>query len=113
MPESNHDRAIGRMEGKLDSLIRTVEAMDRDSAESRGKMHARVDGLARQVSTLEGEMISAKTGIGKLEPVADLVRKWEQRGIGFAAAIAAVGAMFGAALVALKERIMLALGFGP
>lgn len=97
MPDSNQDRDIGRLEGKLDAmasqlsgLVEAIRHDQRDASTKRAELYRRVGRIEREVGSIEREVGSLQQSVERLEPFAERARKWEQRGIG---ALAAVGMM--------------------
>lgn len=50
--ESTQDRAIGRLEGKLDTLIGHFERSERTAAENRAKVYERIEATALQTGKI-------------------------------------------------------------
>lgn len=110
-----------------------VDDMDRRSSDSRSKLYEKVESVAQTAHGAEGAttrmevsmkqtshtMRDIQDRVGQLEianrnntdaieemkPSADLVRKWEQRGIGIGIALTTLGLMFGAALGTFRDKL--------
>ena len=65
MTDSNIERALGVMIGKLDGIEDRLERQDR----SRAVLHARVDQLASQTAHLESSLSAIKTKVDSMEQV--------------------------------------------
>jgi uncharacterized phage infection (PIP) family protein YhgE len=119
MPETNLDRALGRVEGKLDGVLTSIASInttlveDRQrAAMSRAAMSERIEGTEHGIESIQHRIAAIEKGIEEIKPLADEVRAWKQRGIGAAGILTALGAIFGGAIVAFRDRILTALGIG-
>lgn len=61
MTETNNDRALGRVEGKLDSLIAAVDAETKRAAENRAKVYERLNALAVWQASVDRRMADIET----------------------------------------------------
>jgi prefoldin subunit 5 len=119
VPETNLDRALGRVEGKLDGVLTSIASLnaaiteDRArAAQARAAMNERIEGTEHGIENIEHRIAAIERGVEEIKPLADEVRQWKQRGIGAAGVITALGAIFGGALVAFRDKIMASLGMG-
>lgn len=118
MTDTNLDRALGRVEGKLDGVLTSIAALnsalieDRARAASaRAAMNDRIDAAESNLENIEHRVETIERGIDDIRPLADEVRQWKQRGIGAAGVLTALGAMFGGALVAFREKVLAFFGW--
>jgi hypothetical protein len=92
-------RTLGTVINKLDNIEQTL-------ADEGAK---RAD-LAKAVSALELRTVFLEKDVNTAKPFIDKAKQWEQRGIGMIATVSAVGAIFGGVIIALREKIMHAMG---
>jgi hypothetical protein len=102
MPDSSQDRAIGRLEGKLDALIENVAQSQKSSGESRAKIYAKLDHL----TTSTDKIARLEERIAAIEPVAAEFNKWRERGIGALMLITFFSAALGAAITAAWKKVV-------
>lgn len=74
----NLQRSIGRIEGKLESL---VEALSRADA-SRSKMYEKIEAVDGKITSALNSVDDLDIRITKIEPVISDVSKWRERAIG-------------------------------
>jgi hypothetical protein len=82
MSEQETQRAIGRLEGKLDSLIVSVQQQGERSDQGRQRLYARVDQLAQEFVTVKNRVGNIEQRVDEIEPMAAEFMRWKQRGIG-------------------------------
>lgn len=75
-------RAIGRLEGKLDILIASVEQQAERSDAGHQRLYARVDQLAQEFVSMKNNVGNLEQRIDAIEPMATEFARWKQRGIG-------------------------------
>ena len=80
--EQETQRAIGRLEGKLDSLIAVVQQQGERSDAGRERLYLRVDQLAQETVTVKNRVAHIETRVDEIEPMAAEFMRWKQRGIG-------------------------------
>lgn len=103
MIETSMDRAIGRLEGKLDLII---EDQNRARVD-RKDQYEKLEDLER-MHGVSAEKLNDLTGrIGKVEPVISEINNWRQRGIGVIMFLGMISASFGAAIALAWKKIML------
>lgn len=108
MPEANQDRAIGRIEGKIDLMLAEQEK----SSKARKVQYEKLDALDRKVEATETKVESIDKRLeGVEEPVAEFSR-WRERGVGAIMLISFVAASLGGLLASFGKRVWSAL-FGP
>lgn len=107
MTEPGQERAIGRIEGKLDLIISDQEKARQDRKqqyEKQEKTDRALDDVKRMIESID-------TRLGKVEePVADFNR-WRERGVGAIMLVSFFAATFGAVLASFwKKLVALILG---
>ncbi|MDW6020223.1 hypothetical protein SAZ10_00440 [Mesorhizobium sp. BAC0120] len=105
MTEASQERAIGRIEGKLDLIIAEQAA----AAEARKQTYEKLDTLNRKVDATDTKVQSIDQRLEKVEePVAEFSR-WRERGIGAIMLVSFVAASIGGLLVAFGKKIWVAI----
>ena len=107
MTDPNIHRELGEINAKLSFLIEAQQ----EAAESRLETNRSLQAAEVRMQRLESEASNVRRDLEEFRPVLIMVRRWEQRGIGAASVIAAIGATFGAAFVTFKDKIFHALGW--
>lgn len=98
----NLDRALGRLEGKLDLMLQEQQI----AAKERKQTADRFDSVERLVEAAKDEISRVDDRLAKVEtPVAEL-SKWRERAIGALMLISFVSAFTGAAIVAAWKGIV-------
>lgn len=110
MPDSTLDRALGRLEGKLDALMRATAESDKRTYEHRAKTHEHLEEITTRTAKLERETIALRDDVDGFKPFVSEARRWRERGIGAAMVFSSMGALFGGAFVAFKDNVMRLLG---
>lgn len=101
----NQDRAIGRIEGKLDLVLAEQAA----AAAARKEQYQKLDAVERKVETTVMRVESIDDRLEKVEePVADFNR-WRERGIGAVMLVSFIAATLGGLLSAFAKKIWAAL----
>jgi hypothetical protein len=96
------ERAIGRLEGKIDLMLAEQEK----AAQARKQTYEKLDALDRKVDATKGEVASVDARLKKVEePVAEFSR-WRERFIGMALLITFVAGSIGAAAAWVAGKIM-------
>ena len=80
MDDMNRD--LGRVEGKLDALIKTVEQQGAKSDASRAKQYERIELVERHTHDLDGRMKTVEGTVLKMSPLVDEFGRLKQRGVG-------------------------------
>lgn len=88
-------RDIGRMEGKLDTVI----AMQVTAAEERRATMLRVHAIEMRLASTEYTLM-------KIEPFARKAEQWEQRGLGVLAFAGMVGSALTFGIAVFKDKIV-------
>lgn len=106
--DSNVERSIGRIEGKLDIILAEQEK----ASEVRKVQYEKLDQLDRKVEVTESKVRSIDKRLEKVEgPVAEF-SQWRERGIGALMLVSFVAASFGGLFVTYIKKIWGAIA-GP
>ena len=99
--EASQERALGRLEGKVDHLIR-----QQDNAEaSRRRTHEQLDTLNRKQEVTQRDLTDVKDRLVAVEaPVAEFSR-WKERWIGAVMLVGIAFTVLGAALSWLLDKL--------
>jgi prefoldin subunit 5 len=97
MSDTSTERALGRLEGKMEAILSAQE-----------KTNEQLAALSRTPSDIE----AVRERIEKIEPMAEEFNRWKERGVGAVMLISLLAAMIGAAVTALWQTILKNLGWG-
>ena len=111
-PDSNHERAIGRLEGKMDSLIETVKAQGEKSDQSRAKLYERVEGVERSTEKIDGRLKTVEGTVTKMSPLVDEFGRIKQRGVGILMMLGVLWMLLGGLLLQGLAAIVAWIGRG-
>lgn len=106
MPDSSNERAIGRLEGKLDALIESVDRNTRESKESRAKVYEQLEALRSTSSEMKTHITAVDQRLQKVEPIAQDLSKWRERGVGVLMFVSLVAASVGGAVAAFWQKLI-------
>lgn len=105
MNDSSGDRAIGRIEGKLDLIIQEQS----HAVLSRKEQYQRLEAIDRKVDFTASQTESIEKRLKAVEePVAEFSR-WRERGVGAIMLMSLVAAMFGGLIGAFGKKIWAAI----
>lgn len=108
MTDNNIDRALGRLEGKVDLMLQEQQS----AAANRKQTYERLEEINKQVDDAASKIEHADARLTKVEaPVAEF-SKWRERAIGALMLISFVSAATGAAMVAAWKGILAWLNVG-
>lgn len=98
----SHDRAIGRIEGKLDRLIVDTERGN----ESRAQQYKRLDQIERKQDSADKKADDIIKRLEKVEkPVSDFNR-WRERAVGALMLVSLISALVGGTLASYWGKII-------
>jgi len=107
---------IGRFDSTLTIFGQTLAQLrdemrhsNEEASERRREMYKLVDGISHRLHMAEDEIKALKRSAEKIEPFADKLNRWEQRGIGAVAVLVTIGGFIGAAVTAFWSKLMAAL----
>lgn len=102
MTDNNIDRAIGRLEGKMDLMLQEQQT----AAANRKQTYERLEAVEWKVEDAADEVKRVDNRLASVEaPVAEF-SKWRERAIGALMLISFVSAATGAAMVAAWKGIL-------
>lgn len=105
----NRDRAIGRIEGKLDILLEEQAS----AAEKHDELYEKIDRIQRQQDHTDQKVAMVDQRLEKIEkPVAEFTR-WRERFIGAAMLVSFIAAVVGGSAVLFWQRIVAAIKGWP
>ncbi|WP_298702495.1 hypothetical protein [uncultured Brevundimonas sp.] len=108
MTDENLQRALGRVEGKLDLMLQEQQT----ASANRKQTYQRLESVDRKVDEAADEIKRVDERLAKVEaPVAEF-SKWRERAIGALMLISFVSAATGAAMVAAWKSILAWLNVG-
>jgi len=108
MTDNNIDRALGRLEGKVDLMLQEQIS----AAANRKQTYERIEAVERKVEDAADEIKRVDDRLASVEaPVAEF-SKWRERAIGALMLISFVSAATGAAMVAAWKGILAWLNIG-
>lgn len=88
MTETNSERAIGRLEGKLDALIKTVEQQGEQSSAGRAKIYERLEKVDQDAKAMAGRLGTVEASVTSMHPVFTRVGSLMERSKGVIAVLA-------------------------
>lgn len=110
MTDGNSERAIGRLEGKVDALVGAVE----DQTEKSEKRYARI---YKELEQIRMDAAESRRDVGDLKkrmdedaPTITEIKKWKERFIGMQMMWAMIFTFIGGGLVAFWKWIAVKLG---
>ncbi|MBB5704270.1 hypothetical protein FHS76_004187 [Ochrobactrum daejeonense] len=102
MTEAGQERAIGRIEGKLDLIISDQEKARQD----RKQQYERQEKTDRSLDEVKRTVDSIDMRLQKVEePVADFNR-WRERGVGAVMLVSFFAATFGAVIATFWKKLV-------
>ena len=110
MGENDNDMVIGELRGTLNALIKTVDASSQASAASRARVYVKLEEMAKAMQSVEEHVARVDDRVKKVEPIAQDVQKWKERGIGAVMLIGFASGGIGVAGALLWKTLMQKLG---
>jgi hypothetical protein len=93
--EGSADRAIGRLEGKLDALIEQGE----QSRRSREKMYERLEKLGNDISTVNHRLGDVEDAVKVMDPLVKEFGRLKERGVGILMLLSLIWLLLGGLIV--------------
>lgn len=101
MTGAGQERAIGRVEGKIDHIIADQER----ARDERKRQYERQEATDRLIEQLSVKMASVDSRLQKVEgPVAEFSR-WKERGVGAMMLVSFCAATFGAMIATFWKKL--------
>lgn len=98
----NHDRAIGRIEGKLDRLIEEQTC----ASKRNGELYLKMENIQRKQDFLDQQIVAIDQRLEWVEqPVIELNR-WHERAIGALMLVSVIAAAVGGSTVFFWQKII-------
>ena len=107
----NMDRAIGRIEGKLDSLCDTVAEQGKNSRESRKDLYTKLVAIDRKIDQIDGRVAATEEKQKISDATTKFVEKIKNQAIGIAVAVSFAYALLGSAITVAAYKIMKYFGY--
>ncbi|MGT2444458.1 hypothetical protein ACU4I5_18540 [Ensifer adhaerens] len=106
MTEESQERAIGRIEGKLDMILADQEKARIDRKHQYDKSEA----IERRLDVTDQKLSAVTAGWSDAAPVISDIRRWKERFIGMQMFVVFLAGSAGAALVTLWKWISVKIG---
>ena len=87
---------------KLGTILGKFESMEANQA----IMVAEVKAITAEQITIRSDVVDMRDTVEGMKPFVDKAKKWEQRGIGAGMVLTGLGAIFGGAAVAFRDKLM-------
>lgn len=111
MTDGNSERAIGRLEGKLDTLLLTVEKNTEKSEQGRSRIYQELEQARADQAETKNEVKALKAQLAEVAPVIAEIKRWRERFIGMQMLIAVMAAAVGVTAASAWQWIKVKLGF--
>ncbi|MBC7311686.1 MAG: hypothetical protein H5U11_04245 [Rhizobium sp.] len=110
MTEGNSERAIGRLEGKVDALVGAVEDQTEKSQKRYARIYQELEKIRLDAAESRRDVgIHAGFQIADADTISD-IRKWRERFVGMQMMWAMIFTFLGGALAAFWKWIAVKLG---
>lgn len=110
-------RAIGRLEGKLDSLIKSVEQMAEQSSTARGKIYERVERISADTADVDRRLGELEKTVKVMDPMVQDLARLKERGLGVLALLGFIWLFVGGLILQgigwLWSALLRSMGGGP
>lgn len=100
-----NDRDLGRIEGKLDAMLRDIE----EGADSRRRIHEKLEGLAGDMREMKRDVRDVDERLEAIEPTVADISKWRERGIGAVMLVSFAAASIGGLVATYGRKLWAAL----
>jgi len=110
MTDPSTERAIGRLEGKLDSLMNSVEEQKTESSAGRGRIYRELEAIRVEASVSNSKIENLEEQMATAAPEIADIKRWKERFIGMRMLIVFMSAVSGGALVAGWKWIVIRMG---
>jgi predicted nucleic acid-binding Zn-ribbon protein len=111
MDDPSTERAIGRLEGKLDSLLRAVDEQKAESSAGRRRIYIELEAIRVEASVSKEKIGDLEEKMAAAAPEIAHIKRWKERFIGMRMLIVFMSATFGGAVVAGWKWILMKLGY--
>jgi hypothetical protein len=110
MTDGNSERAIGRLEGKVDALVGAVEDQTEKSEKRYARIYQELEQIRLDAAESRRNVSDLKTRMDADAETLSDIRKWRERFIGMQMLWAMIAASLGGALVAFWKWIAVKIG---
>ena len=110
MNDASTERAIGRLEGKLDSLMRAVDEYKSESAAGRGRIYSELEAIRVSSAVTNDKVENLEEQMTVVAPEIAEIKRWKERFIGMRMLIAFIWLSAGGLIVAGWKWIVLKFG---
>ena len=100
----NTERAIGRLEGKMDALIESVKAQGEASSIARARLYERAEKIANDTADVDRRLKSVEETVSVMDPMVKDFDRLRQQGLG-------ILALLGFIWIAVGGLVMQGLGW--
>lgn len=107
---TNTERAIGVLEGKLDALIKAVEAGAEDSKLYRARIYSELEKVREAAADSQRKIDDLQKQMETAAPVISEINRWRERFTGMLMLIGALSAAFGGGVVILWKWVAAKMG---
>lgn len=108
--EPSTERAIGRIEGKLEALLRAVDEQKTESSAGRGRIYRELEAIRIEASVSKDKIENLEEQMSVAAPEIADIKRWKERFIGMRMLIVFMSAASGGMLVAGWKWILVKLG---
>lgn len=105
MMEQDTQRAIGRLEGKLDALIDTVRVQGEHADTARTRAYARIETISSDIAAMRNRVDRAEEALETLEPAVAEFNRLKQRGLGILAMLTLFWLVSGALVLSAVTKM--------
>lgn len=100
-----NERDLGRIEGKLDAIVRDIE----EGSDSRRRIHEKLEAMAGDVRDMKRDIKEVDERLETIEPTVAEISKWRERGIGAVMLISFAAAALGGLVATYGRKIWAAI----
>ncbi|WP_085043824.1 hypothetical protein [Ensifer aridi] len=104
------ERAIGRLEGKLDALVSAVQASSEDSKQYRTRIYSELEKAREEAAESRREIADLKKQMDNAQQVISELERWKERFIGMRMLTGALLMAFGGGVALLWKWASAKLG---
>lgn len=110
MTDGNSERAIGRLEGKVDALVGAVEDQTEKSEKRYARIYQELEKIRLDAAVSRRDVGDLKARMDADEPTITKIKKWEERFIGMWMMWGVIFSVIGGGVVAFWKWIAVKLG---
>ncbi|NRQ13477.1 DUF1515 family protein [Ensifer sesbaniae] len=110
MIDGNSERAIGRLEGKLDALADAVERGQDESKQGRARIYAELEQVRQEAARSRAEVESLKQQMADAAPIISDIKRWRERFIGMQMLVVFLAGSAGAAITTFWKWLSVKIG---